>query len=261
MGTRRQVIANGLNWVGGIGTALWLALAFIYAFCHVGIERLSQLDANLLGDFFAGVAAPLAFFWLVIGYVLQRQELALQREELKLQRDEMKRSAQALELQAEELKLNRTALEQQILEMKSAAEQARRQAEAVSANEQHARKDTYFRLLELNEPTLLQLAFDIFSDLTNYDYASEEWDRVLRGERDRFYIRATPRIDEFNQDDFKTLMAKRLNFGTDVRRYCEIFEILLREAPDKILRSQLLYGASGRLYVALCARRGRPVPL
>ena len=251
MGSRRRLIASGLNWIGGIGTVLWLVLAFIYAFFHVGIGKLGELDANQLGDFFAGVAAPLAFFWLVIGYVLQRQELALQREELKLQREEMKRSAQALELQAEELKLNRTALEQQIVEMKSASEQARRQAEAVSANELHTRKGTYFRLLELTESILLQAAFEIFADLAGYTQAAEEWPRINRGERDRFYVRATGSISRLSQQEFDHRFMSRANFASEIGRYCEAFEVLLREVPDDALRSQLMGGASGRMYYAI----------
>lgn len=36
-----------------------------------------------LGDFLAGFFTPLAFLWLVIGYLLQKDEFQLQREELK----------------------------------------------------------------------------------------------------------------------------------------------------------------------------------
>ena len=39
-------------------------------------------NLNELGDFLAGVFTPLAFGWLVYGYLLQSKELRLQREEL-----------------------------------------------------------------------------------------------------------------------------------------------------------------------------------
>lgn len=47
-------------------------------------------ELNLWGDFLAGLFAPLAFLWLVLGYLQQG--------------DELRQSTQALELQAKELK-------------------------------------------------------------------------------------------------------------------------------------------------------------
>lgn len=56
---------------------------------------------NEWGDFFAGVSAPLAFLWLVIGYFQQGEELgqntkALEQQEkaLQLQVDELKQSVE-----------------------------------------------------------------------------------------------------------------------------------------------------------------------
>ncbi|MBJ6945649.1 hypothetical protein JG629_18665, partial [Vibrio cholerae] len=53
------------------------------------------------GDFLAGATAPIAFLWLIIGYVLQRRELALNTEALKLQRIELERQAKELAKQSE----------------------------------------------------------------------------------------------------------------------------------------------------------------
>ena len=47
-----------------------------------------RMAMNELGDFLAGVFAPLAFAWLVLGFYLQRIELRLQREELRATRNE-----------------------------------------------------------------------------------------------------------------------------------------------------------------------------
>lgn len=46
-------------------------------------------NLNELGDFLAGVFTPLAFGWLVYGYLLQSKELRLQREELALARKQL----------------------------------------------------------------------------------------------------------------------------------------------------------------------------
>lgn len=56
---------------------------------------------NELGDFLAGIFAPIAFFWLILGYIQQGKQLdqnttALEQQEraLQLQIDEMKESVQ-----------------------------------------------------------------------------------------------------------------------------------------------------------------------
>ena len=77
-------------------TAAWCIGALALGFRN----GLLELEANLVGDFLAGVAAPAAFYWLVVGYYLQREELKLQREELKLTRTELSRQAEAQELTA-----------------------------------------------------------------------------------------------------------------------------------------------------------------
>jgi len=66
----------------------------------VGAGLLSQLDdvssmkPNEWGDFFAGVFSPLAFLWLVLGYLQQGEELKLSTQALLLQADELKNSVE-----------------------------------------------------------------------------------------------------------------------------------------------------------------------
>ena len=50
-------------------------------------ELLRTGRLNELGDFLAGFFTPLAFGWLVYGYLQQSKELRLQREELSLTRN------------------------------------------------------------------------------------------------------------------------------------------------------------------------------
>jgi hypothetical protein len=78
---------------GVIVTAIWLGIM-------VGVVAVSARPEKLneWGDFFAGFFAPLAFMWLVIGYMQQG--------------DELRQSSKALQLQAEELK---NSVEQQSL--------------------------------------------------------------------------------------------------------------------------------------------------
>lgn len=47
---------------------------------------------NELGDFLAGIFSPVAFFWLVIGYLMQHEELQLNRNSLNQQIKEFRNS-------------------------------------------------------------------------------------------------------------------------------------------------------------------------
>lgn len=64
-----------------IVTALWaigaLAVATLFE------AKVWELTLNEAGDFWAGVAAPPAFYWLVLGFFQQKEELALQIEEMR----------------------------------------------------------------------------------------------------------------------------------------------------------------------------------
>ena len=52
------------------------------------------LKPNEWGDFFAGFFAPLAFLWLVLGYLQQGEELQLSTNALHLQAEELRNSVQ-----------------------------------------------------------------------------------------------------------------------------------------------------------------------
>lgn len=84
---------------GWIATIAWMLAWAI--FLHNDWQSASDMAFNEWGDYFAGISAPLAFMWLVIGYFQQGEELsqntkALEQQEkaLKLQVDELKHSVE-----------------------------------------------------------------------------------------------------------------------------------------------------------------------
>jgi len=84
---------------GWVFTAFWIL--FWATFLCLDWINASKMAFNEWGDFFAGVSAPLAFLWLVIGYFQQGEELgqntkALEQQEkaLQLQVDELKQSVE-----------------------------------------------------------------------------------------------------------------------------------------------------------------------
>lgn len=84
---------KSLNWGIGI-TVVWLAVIVAF-WIFGGLESPSSL--NELGDFLAGIFAPVAFFWLILGYVQQGKQLEQNSRAIKLQ-------AEALNLQIYEFK-------------------------------------------------------------------------------------------------------------------------------------------------------------
>ena len=107
---RLKVRIRRLSFAAKFGiafTTFWLIGAVLYLFAYQGWQHFKSLPANSLGDFLAGVAAPIAFLWLILGFFqqgaelgLQRRELRLQREQLRLQREEVARLAGAAGKQA-----------------------------------------------------------------------------------------------------------------------------------------------------------------
>ena len=85
-------------WVTGGGSILYIALILFFRGNDAWVLfRAGNL--NELGDFLAGFFTPLAFGWLVYGYLLQSKELRLQREELTLTRNQLGKQTELLQEQ------------------------------------------------------------------------------------------------------------------------------------------------------------------
>ena len=69
-------IRSFLPW---LVTAVWMVV--VLSIGYVRFEALINMPLNELGDFVAGAAAPLAFFWIVFGYFQHGREIALQVRE------------------------------------------------------------------------------------------------------------------------------------------------------------------------------------
>jgi hypothetical protein len=136
-------------WIGFGFTAVW-GLFFVIYLCR-NFEHVRTLQANNLGDFFGGFFAPLAFLWLLVATLLQRQELELQREELRETRQVMK-------LQKEEMQLQRE-------EMKRAADENREQTKIMTENlTQEAMRIEYEKL----DTLLYTTALFVFTNRSNF---------------------------------------------------------------------------------------------
>lgn len=91
-------------------TGLWLVFVAVFTAVNLATApKLVFLELNEFGDFFAGVSAPLAFLWLVVGfyqqgYELRQNTLALngQLEELRASVEQQKISVQHQQILAQE---------------------------------------------------------------------------------------------------------------------------------------------------------------
>lgn len=100
--------------IGIIVTATWIAI-IVFIFLYADLKHPESL--NEFGDFLAGVFAPIAFFWLILGYMQQGRQLeqntkALEQQEraLQLQIDEMR---EGIDQQKELVQLQRQQLDEQ----------------------------------------------------------------------------------------------------------------------------------------------------
>ncbi len=97
---------NILTTIGLVLTAIYILLIVNYRRCD--FINLGAMKANEMGDFLAGVFAPLALFWLVIGYFQQQKELRQNTKALELQAKELKNSVTQ---QTELVKITKKQLE------------------------------------------------------------------------------------------------------------------------------------------------------
>ncbi|HAS6031870.1 hypothetical protein [Vibrio vulnificus] len=98
---------------GSVMTAIWIVcFAFLVV---IKWDNAAKMNLNEWGDFLAGITAPVAFLWLIIGYFLQRVELKENTAALVEQREEMTKQAQELANQTKHLYESVRIAEQQAI--------------------------------------------------------------------------------------------------------------------------------------------------
>jgi hypothetical protein len=221
--------------IGGVITAIWLAgLGYIFNE-KGGVEALFKLPLNEIGDFLAGAFAPLAFIWFVIAYAQQ----------------------------GEELRQNTAALSAQYEEMKKTAEQAAIQAEAIKANELHARRDLFLRYADLMvsgiqfKSLLLLIAAKKSKWGERYSSAIQKsHDAYFAGDKDA-PIRRLIEVIQLAPDEFRTGAMTIKDFPKLIERLLNDYRSLLKEAHiadggGTSLAGFYEHSLCGDLYTAIC---------
>ena len=120
------------------------------------LESLTTLPPSELGDFLSGIFAPLAFLWLVIGYIQNNKSINQNNQSIQLQE-------KALKLQTEELKNS-------VNEMKEANKTSAGQLESIKNNEKLNKRDLFFRYFEIQTQELNEISVEISRRLKNTLY-------------------------------------------------------------------------------------------
>lgn len=105
----RLVLVKKLELWGALVTLAYLAL--IGWWVSTKWSSFLALELNELGDFLAGAFGPIAFLWLVLGFLQQGRELRLQVEELNRS---VKQQTVMAEAATEQIKSQKAALDIQI---------------------------------------------------------------------------------------------------------------------------------------------------
>ncbi|MBJ9955950.1 hypothetical protein [Acinetobacter courvalinii] len=98
---------NFFTIIGWILSVIWLMIVASLLYTH-DLPR----DLNAIGDFVAGMASPLAFLWVVIGYYQSQEALRLQAKELS-------QSSEALVHQVNEMRVATTLQKEQLEQVKN----------------------------------------------------------------------------------------------------------------------------------------------
>lgn len=223
-----------LTTLGVVGTAVWTLFVCCYLYFTNQFTTVFESAPNNFGDFWAGTFAPLALWWLVLGYFQQGIEL----------------------------RQNVEALEKQSFETANLVAQAQAQAQAIQANELHARRDTFFKLAELIVASLDAIAGDIV--LSGMDREGKErWGEVRLSNRDTYFSLAIDVVvGKYDQHlanwANKKTERKQLKLIAD---YIEMYELLLTEAEacDNNFQIRGFFNKTrmGRLYFGFCIRTKR----
>lgn len=108
------------------------------------------MPLNEVGDFLAGVFAPLAFLFLILGYLQTNKSLGQNSEAIAQQAIAIQQQSLSLQMQADELKISNESLQRQVEEM---SKSVKAQQDMFNLAEQQYH-DSINEKAELNKPKL-----------------------------------------------------------------------------------------------------------
>lgn len=154
-----------------IGAIVWLRWPF-------PLSTLKAMPLNELGDFLAGVFGPLTLFWLILGFLLQREELRQNTKALNMQAEELKESVnqykqmvaisqKQVEAEIDVLKIQKDEIDRKVLP----------RFVITDIRTEFALKNMEFLFKELNPSQELKFSHHVFSvDILNEGSSVTDYD-------------------------------------------------------------------------------------
>lgn len=121
---------KNLTRIGIALSAAWIIAALVLLYTKRA--TLGELSLNSWGDFCAGFVAPLAFFWLVLGYIQQGEELRLNTAALLAQQQELQNQVRETAALVANAERQAAATEQLALATRNESQRAALKEEAES---------------------------------------------------------------------------------------------------------------------------------
>ncbi|AVM75730.1 hypothetical protein [Magnetospirillum gryphiswaldense] len=192
-----------LTRLGIGGMLLFLTLIVGYIYSKGGPAKVLDLPFNNMGDFLAGAFAPLAFWWLVIGYWMQSLEL----------------------------EHNSKALRQQAEEMRNTVEQATEQAQALRSSEALSRQSVFNQTRQRYEEDL-ELAAARISERITHGSLDGMWANYSSGRRYIFCEHVSRSIDVWSRNFIESEDEQRKAISNISIGYIDIFDNFMRTLFD-----------------------------
>lgn len=224
-----------LTIAGLVGTVAWAGFVAWYLDQSGQMKAVLTATPNNFGDFWAGTFAPLAFWWLVLGYFQQGIEL----------------------------RQNVEALEQQSKETANLVVQAKVQAEAIKANELHARRDIFLRYADLMVADMQFKSLLLIMAAKNSGWGTK-FKAVIQKSHDAYFagdkdapVRRLVEIMQSAQDEFRTGAMINRDVSKLIERLLDDYRSILTEANvadggDRSLVGFYEHSLYGDLYAAIC---------
>ncbi|MEM7489912.1 MAG: hypothetical protein AAF390_12405 [Pseudomonadota bacterium] len=215
--------------LGFLITAIIFAIGYSIIFFPDEVLTRTGLAPNEFGDFLAGIFAPIALTWLIIGYFQQAAEL---RENSRALRDQVSESAKQNHALSQQLRV----IERQL-----------------SVNERNAFIGSY----EIRYNELVFMCSDILRAFSGKEKFKENLDLFSAGYRDVFPNLLKNTVFEMGPSQFATQMDGFFDDGNRMMlAYCHRFERFSADAdvadPSGQLRRVIESSEIASAYVALC---------
>lgn len=245
------MLGKTIAWVG---TAAWAFVGWFYVFHYVGLVRFSDYEPAQVGEFFIGFFAPLAFFWVIVGYFQQGATLA--------------RHAKILERQIAELRRTLSVAEQRTpggpVAPQAAAETAPvpvaptlapAPAPTPAADAPMPMLPTPYDMFYWAADLTIRELNAIASDIVRVAGTEELLDRSLRyfgaGHKDIYFQVMIKSFANQDMEKILSMMRRTQGFPDNVSTYLQKYDALVEEAngfdPDGYLSSHLIYSPMGQV--------------